>query len=168
MYFIDNAQSIATIELNSYLERQVNAIAPEPIRVYTPQRRANYNDKARLRRKDLKEVAFKTCGWKSTANIKKYLKVLGTNLDLRLTSAWNALLYELKSYIDTAKAIVDALEKPKIPTTQELLDGAVENGAIADWKEIEEGGLYWIGKTPHGERELVTSSGLAMYLRQLE
>lgn len=84
--------------------------------ICTPQRKANYNDKARLRRKDLKEIAFNQCGWKSTANVKKYLKVLGLKLDLRLTSAWVALLYELKHQVDAAKAIVDALEKPQVTT----------------------------------------------------
>lgn len=168
MHFTTDVQAIATAELNSYLEQQVNAIAPKPIRVYTPQRRANYNDKARLRRKDLKEVAFKTCGWKSTANIKKYLLVLSINLDLRLTSAWDALVYEIKHAVDAAKTIVDALEKPKILTNEERLEQAIADSTIACWEENEESGLYWIWKTTGGERELVTSSGLAMYLRQLE
>lgn len=176
--------AIATTELYSHLEQQVQKIAPErlfivggnrgvttasSIRVRTPQRRANYSNKARLRRKDLKELAFKTCGWKSTANIKKYLKVLGINLDLRLTSAWDALVYEIKHAVDAAKALVDALmpSAPVIPTNEELLGRAIACGALADWIEHEEGGLYWIWKTPEHERELITSTGLAMYLRQL-
>lgn len=168
MHFTTDIQPIATIELNSYLERQVQALAPEPIRVYTPQRRANYNDKARIRRSSLKDIALRQQGWGTSANVKKYLALLGIRLDLRLTSAWVALVHELKPYIDAAKAIVDALEKPKILTNEELLEQAIANGTLAAWEEDEEGGLYWIWRTLYGERELVTSSGLPMYLRQLD
>lgn len=126
MYCIGDTQAIATKELYSYLEQQVQAFALFSIKVKTPQRKANYHDKTRLRRKDLQEIAFSQCGWKSTANVKKYLKVLGVKLDLRLTSAWDALVFELKPQIDeaclrmnnssakcrAAKAIVDAPEPP--------------------------------------------------------
>lgn len=167
-YCTQDIAAIATIKLNSYLERQVQAIAPEQIRVYTPQRRANYSDKARIRRDRLKDIALKQQGWGSTTNVKKYLALLGVKLDLRLTSAWVALVHELKPYIEAAKAVVDALEQPKIPTNQELLEQAIADGVIASWEEDEEGGLYWIWRSTDSKRELVTSSGLAMYLRQLE
>jgi len=82
--------------------------------VKTPQRKANYNDKNRPRRKDLKAEAFQKYGCSCTKDIKQYLKVLGVKLDLRLTSAWLAVVYELHNEIVAAKAIVDALQP--VPT----------------------------------------------------
>lgn len=165
MYINESPQKIATKDL--YLEQQIQKIAPDPIRVRTPQRRADYSNKTRLKRKDLREVAFKTCGWGTTANIKKYLSLLGIRLDLRLTSAWDALIYELKHYIDAAASIVNALNKPKILTSGEMLDGAIAEGAISGWKEDDEGDLFWITLSPDSRPDLVTSSGLAGHLRKL-
>jgi hypothetical protein len=82
---------------------------------------------------------------------------------LRLTAAWIAIAWELQ---DRIKVIQQ--REPVLPTNKELLEQAVSSYAIADWKEHEEGGLYWIWRTHKQERELVTSTGLAMYLRQLE
>ncbi len=82
--------------------------------VKTPQRKANYNDKDRPRRKDLKALAFTKYGCSCTKDIKQYLKVLGVKLDLRLTSAWLAVVYELHNEIVAAKAIVDALQPQQI------------------------------------------------------
>lgn len=167
MYNIESPQAIATKEFNYQLEQQIKKKADDPIRVCTPQRRADYRNKTRLRRKDLKEVAFKSCGWGSTANIKKYLSLLGIRLDLRLTSAWDALIYELKHYIDAAASVVNALSKPKILTSEQMLEQAVVEGAIAYWREDDEGDLYWITLSPDSEPTLVTSSGLAAHLRKL-
>lgn len=160
----------AQAELNAYLESQTQVIAPEPPRIRTPIRRAKYHDKTRIRLKQAKEVALVKCGWGTTANVKKYLAFLGLNLDLRYTCSWVALYNEIKPQIDAAKAIVDALEPPqapKIPTHTEMLSDALSNGAIASWVEDELGGLYWIWKTSESKRELVTSCGLATYLRKL-
>jgi hypothetical protein len=82
--------------------------------VRTPQRKANYNDKDRPRRKDLKAEAFQKYGCSCTADVKKYLKVLKIKLDLRLTAAWKAIVRELHNEIVAAKAIVNALEPPAI------------------------------------------------------
>lgn len=101
------------------------------INIRTPQRKAKYSDKTRVRLKDLKSFAFTQCGWKSTQNIKKYLKVLGIKLDLRLTAAWRALVFELKLLINTAKSILEAMTTPVPLTDIERLDRAKNSGAIA-------------------------------------
>lgn len=80
-----------------------------PRRIYTPQRRANYNDKGRFRRADLKQIAFRKYKCNSSSQIKSYLKVLKIKLDLRLTAAWVAIVYELGQEILAAKAILDSL-----------------------------------------------------------
>lgn len=67
--------------------------------VQTPQRKAKYNDKQRIRLKDAKSWALKRSGCRDTAEIKKYLKILGKKLDLRLTSAWIAIIKELANLI---------------------------------------------------------------------
>lgn len=91
-----------------------NCDRPKPFKIV--QRKANYNDKARIRLAKMKEIAFVECGWGSTANVKKYLAHLGWKVDLRLTISWVTLVHELKHHIDVAKAIVDALEQPRIKT----------------------------------------------------
>lgn len=151
----------ATAELHFYLEQQVNRIAPEPIKVRIPQRKAKYHDKTRVRFADIKRIALRDCKCVDTSEIKRRLKLLGVKLDLRLTSAWIALAWELQH----ALAVIPPL-KTVMLTNTERLEQAVENGVLAAWKEDEEGGLYWIW-TAKQERELVTSSGLPMYLRQL-
>jgi hypothetical protein len=82
--------------------------------IQTPQRKANYKDRNRPRRKDLKKEAFLKYSCTATSDIKKYLKVLGIKLDLRLTAAWKAIVRELESQIKAAKAIVDALQTAHI------------------------------------------------------
>lgn len=163
MHFTQDIAAKATSELNSYLEQQVQALAPELIRVYTPQRRAKYHDKTRVRLASIRAIALRDCKCANTAEVKRRLKLLGIKLDLRLTSAWIALVWELQHAIATIPPL-----KAVMPTNAERLEQAIVNGAITMYVEDEEGGLYWIWKTKHGERELVTSSGLAMYLRQLE
>ena len=108
-----------------------NLLKCDRINIRTPQRKAKYSDKTRVRLKDLKSFAFTQCGWKSTQNIKKYLKVLGIKLDLRLTAAWWALVFELKLLINTVKRILEAITTPVPLTDIEQLDGAKNNGAIA-------------------------------------
>lgn len=65
--------------------------------VRTPQRKANYKNKERFRLKDLKRIAFREYGCGSTVHIKCLLQQLGIKLDLRLTSAWDAIVFELRS-----------------------------------------------------------------------
>jgi len=89
-------------------------LVPHRRQIKTPQRKANYSDKDRPRRKDLKAEAFRKYGCSCTPQIKKYLQVLKIKLDLRLTAAWKAIVQELESEIVAAKAIVDALEPPAI------------------------------------------------------
>lgn len=134
------------------------------INIRTPQRKAKYSDKTRVRLKDLKSFAFTQCGWKSTQNIKKYLKVLGIKLDLRLTAAWRALVFELKLLINTAKSILEAITTPVPLTDIERLDRAKNSGAIADFQEDSVGGMYWVWDIS-GDINLVTSSGLVSFLQ---
>lgn len=93
------ANAIAQTEVLQYLEQQVNAIARLPRQIQTPQRRAKLHDKQRIRRKDAKEWALRRSGCSNTAEVKKYLKVLGKKLDLRLTSAWIAVNKEFAEEI---------------------------------------------------------------------
>ena len=78
---------IAQTEFVTPNEQQVNAIAPESKYIKTHQRKAKLHDKQRIRRKDAKEWVLRRSGCSDTAEIKKYLKILGKKLDLRLTSA---------------------------------------------------------------------------------
>ena len=68
-------------------------------KVHTPQRKARLYDKQRVRLKDVKGWALKRCGCSSSTEVKKYLKQLGTVLDLRMTSAWIAINSELATAI---------------------------------------------------------------------
>lgn len=94
---------IAQSEVLQYLEQQVSAIAPELKYVRTPQRKARYNDKQRIRFKDAKLWALRRSGCSDTIEVKKYLKVLGKKLDLRLTSAWIAVNLEFADAIKSLK-----------------------------------------------------------------
>lgn len=66
--------------------------------VRTPQIKANRKDKTRFKRNKLKDIAFEEYGVR-TKQIKKYLNQLGYKLDLRLTAAWDAVVFELRSEI---------------------------------------------------------------------
>lgn len=120
---------VATKELNSHLEPQSRINIPESLhsvaarlgtnncwqkritfQIQTPQRKARYNDKQRIRLKDAKNWALKRSGCRDTAEVKKYLKILGKKLDLRLTSAWIAINKEL------ADLIADLILSTPIPT----------------------------------------------------
>lgn len=90
-------------------------------KIRTPQRKARYNDKNRVRRKDAKEWALRRSGCSDTAEIKKYLKMLGKKLDLRLTSAWIAVNLEfadaiklLKEEVKLALSLLD-YDSNKVP-----------------------------------------------------
>lgn len=98
------------------------------------ERKANYKDRNRPRRKDLKKEAFLKYSCTSTSEIKKYLKVLGIKLDLRLTAAWKAIVRELESQIKAAKAIIDALQTPQIKVGDRVIwDYPTGWGYIEKW-----------------------------------
>ena len=59
------------------------------------QRKANYSNKERPRLKDVKEAAFKYLGVSKTSDVRSLLKELNIHFDLRLTSAWCAIAWEL-------------------------------------------------------------------------
>ena len=71
--------------------------------IQTPQRKARYSDKQRVRLKDIKSWALCRSGCSDTAEIKKYLKILRKKLDLRLTSAWVAVNKEFAELIKQLK-----------------------------------------------------------------
>ncbi|KJH70203.1 hypothetical protein [Aliterella atlantica] len=91
--------AIAPDRVSDNLNAQVLLSVPQSDRVRTPQRRARYSDKQRIRLKDAKSWVLRRSGCSNTAEIKKYLKILGKKLDLRLTSAWIAIYKELAEAI---------------------------------------------------------------------
>ena len=104
MNFTPDEQAIATQELVAYLEKQVEAVAPEISPWFkVPQRKARYNDKNRIRFKEAKEWALTHSGCSSTKEIKHYLKILGKRYDLRYTSSWVSLRVECADAIKQLK-----------------------------------------------------------------
>lgn len=92
-----NELATTTTELITQLEQQIQ----------TPQRKARYNDKQRIRLKDVKSWALQRSGCADTKEVKKYLKILRKKLDLRLTSAWIAVNNE---FADTIKSIKEEVK----------------------------------------------------------
>lgn len=87
------------IDVILYLGRKTETSAIAPSQILTPQRKACYRDKHRIRLKDVKSWALRRAGCKNAAEVKKYLKTLNLKLDLRLTSAWIAVNIEFASDI---------------------------------------------------------------------
>lgn len=137
------------------------------ITVQTPQRKARYSDPSRVRLKDIKAEVFKKISCSSSAEIKKYLGMIGVSLDLRLTAAWKAIKNELEPMILAAKAIASALNpiKPKVSTDIERLEQAKISNAIANFEEDSEGGMYWVWLTT-GYCEIVSSTALPSFLEK--
>lgn len=104
--------------------------------VHTPQRKAKYSDKTRVRLAVVKANALRNCKCRDTVQMKERLGVLGIKLDLRLTSAWVAIAWELQPLIEklavlpfpTANAfggtghVVSggSAQQPKLPTKKAL------------------------------------------------
>ena len=96
------AQTV-TLQLNYWQDKPVSEIVP-PIVITIPQRRAQYHCKDRLRWVDAKRMALSATGCVDTAEVKKWLKVLGVrHLSLRMTSAWVAVRRELATKIKIAR-----------------------------------------------------------------
>lgn len=76
--------------------------------IYTPQRKARYSDKARVRRADIKRAALEYCNCRDSSEMKQRLRHLGIKLDLRLTSAWIAIAWELKPLIENLVILGEA------------------------------------------------------------
>lgn len=93
----------AQVEVVASLNSDSDLVGQEPQPLKTPQRRARYSDKQRIRLKEAKKWAFQRTGCKSTPDIKKYLKILARKLDLRLTSAWLAIVKELAIAINNLR-----------------------------------------------------------------
>lgn len=115
--------AIATSKLYCYLEHEDLQVLAASKQLKTPQRKARYNDKERIRLKDAKKWALVATGCFSTVEVKHWLKKLGIKLDLRLTAAWVAVWKELATLI---KAIskADTYVPPK------------PIGFAPDWKDI--------------------------------
>ena len=92
--------AIALKQPYSDLSKLISTFLTAGTQVCTPQRKARYSDKQRIRLKDAKSWALRRSGCSNTAEIKKCLKILGKKLDLRLTSAWVAIIKELAEAIE--------------------------------------------------------------------
>lgn len=117
--------AIAQTEFVTYLEQKVSQIAPAPRQIQTPQRKARYNDKQRIRFKDAKSWALRLSGCNSTAEIKKYLKILGHKLDLRLTSAWVAVNKEFADSIKQLKLAETFSIGDKVEWSRQVISGQI-------------------------------------------
>ena len=81
----------------------------------------------------------------SSAEIKKYLQALGIKLDLRLTAAWVAIVFELRNRIKDIKKKLEVVEQLQLkPGDRVIWDKAPAyiyscwGGWMAIWK-IENG-----------------------------
>ena len=116
--------------------------------VHTPQRKAKYSDRSRIRLKDIKRAALRDIGCSSSGEIKKYLQALRIKLDLRLTAAWVAIVFELRNQI---KDVKEKLEVVNVPLFKPG-DRVIWNNAPAyihscwEWLPIWkiENGLVWL------------------------
>lgn len=108
---MDNFSLAKLAESIAPRESQVDAVSSDLPPLKTPQRRARYSDKQRIRLKDAKKWAFERTGCNNTAEIKKYLQLLGKKLDLRLTSAWLAIVRELASLVNNLRSQATTLFK---------------------------------------------------------
>lgn len=82
------------------------------VKIRTPQRKAVYSDKARIRLKDIKRVVLRDLGCSSSAEVKQYLQSLEIKLDLRYTSSWVAISFELRNLIKSAKEKLEVVDTP--------------------------------------------------------
>lgn len=114
-----NVQAITNLEFTAYSGFQIQ----------TPQRKARYNDKQRIRLKDVKEWALRRSGCSSTVEIKRYVKILSKKLDLRLTSAWVAVNKEFADQIKQLKNV----ETFKVGTCVEWIGYKPMEAHICAW-----------------------------------
>lgn len=246
------AQTTSKIsELNCWQQEQVNEVVPEPIVITIAQRRAQYHYKDRLRWIDAKRMALSATGCVDTAEVKKWLKVLGVrHLSLRMTSAWVAVrcdlaikiktvrnkkcsseskvidltgyklgarsakdcatnweimpqdrkqecqnnidvvfnamkeaiatsnwdvlrlaLIEREQYKVAAWAMLSTIQKQQIselvPPELRLLKLAKKQGAIAAFKECEEGGIFWVWRTLDTDPNFLSGTAVANFLRDV-
>jgi hypothetical protein len=117
------AQSDATTRL-THPTKGIQIV--EPCRVRTPQRKAIYHDKHRVKFKDAKKWALVASGCFSTKEVKYWLKKLKVRLSLRMTSAWVAIWKELAPSIKSAKQTETNLAPMSAPTTKIKVGDKVE------------------------------------------
>lgn len=122
-------QVTARAELYLLLDKQSKEIASLTQYFSIPQRKAKLHDKQRIRLKDAKSWAFRRSGCNNTVEIKKYLKVLGKKLDLRMTSAWIAVNLE---FADSIKQLKNA-ENFKVGTRVEWTGYKPIDAHICAW-----------------------------------
>lgn len=91
----------------------------------TPQRKAKLHDKQRIRLKDAKEWALHRSKCADTAEVKKYLKLLGKKLDLRLTSAWVAVNKEFADKIKQLKLAETFIVGSKVEWSRQVISGQI-------------------------------------------
>lgn len=111
MHSITSNATVPVVDVvNTTVSRQVR----------TPQIKANRKDKARFKRKTLKDIAFDEYAVK-TKQIKRYLNQLGYKLDLRLTAAWDAVVFELRTEI---LALQQQLNETKLDLRHNLIESS--------------------------------------------
>ena len=113
--YCESSQEIANFELNTDKDAQVQAIA-HSIRITVPQRRANPNDKNRLRWAEAKIMALAATGCVDTSEVRKWLNALGVGslISLRRTSGWVCVRVDLADVIRQVKAEVQRKSALKI------------------------------------------------------
>ncbi len=112
--------------------------------VRTPQRKARYSDKTRVRFADIKAIALRDCRCRDTKEMKQRLRVLGIRLNLRLTSAWIAIAWELQPLIEKLGAILPPTHPAKLPIKKVLAPVSPSERPV--FSTEEEAMNYYLGK----------------------
>lgn len=120
MYCTAPTTGVATIEVTRPTK------SAEPCRIRTPQRKAVYHDKHRVKLKDAKKWALVASGCFSTKEVKYWLKKLKVGLNLRMTSAWIAIWKELAPNIKSIKQTETNVAAMSAPTTNIKVGDKVE------------------------------------------
>jgi hypothetical protein len=128
--------------------------------VSTIQRKANYNDKTRIRLCQKKKSALQKCRCVDTAEVKRKLKLLGVKLDLRLTTAWIAIEKELSEEI--AALAIFPLEETSNRARELDRSSSIKVGERVFWKNAPAFVELW------GALEVLAISGEIAELELLE
>ena len=133
------AQTIRS-KLNYWQDKPVSEVVPEAIVITIAQRRAQYYCKDRLRWVDAKRMALEATGCVDTAEVKKWLKLLGVrHLSLRMTSAWVAVRRDLSTKIKIARNRTASSESKVV----DLADYISERSASYCAKNCSMTQQYW-------------------------
>lgn len=130
-YFTAKNLSIATsTDCVSEAERSYR------ITIRTPQRKANRNDKTRVRLKVIKAIALRDCKCSNSAEMKRRLRKLGISLDLRLSAAWLAIVDELQWLLGGEDHPLAASTKPQQQIQKPILRLVPPNKPVISESDI--------------------------------